>query len=207
MKIKVILFDLGNVVIPVAVDNTIQYWSRISGIPRETIHEKMNFDKDHEASFFSFERGEISPRKFRKIVSSILGYRFSKKDFDHGWNLMIENVRPGTEDLLEALSGKYRLAALSNTNIIHERHFIKRFPRVFSRFDRLFLSHRIGGRKPDEAVFRKVLGFFNVLPGETVFLDDREDFIEAAKKMGIRAIHVSSGTDIADSLKKAGVEL
>lgn len=203
MNIKVILFDLGNVVIPVTVDKTFQYWSGVSGIPAGVIREKMDFDK---GPYLAFEKGKISPGKFRRIVCGVLGYSFSRKDFDKGWNLMLEDTRPETVPLLRGLSGKYRLAALSNTNIIHERFFLKKYPLVFSRFERIFLSHRIGGRKPDEAVFRKALRYFRVDPGEMVFLDDRAEFIEAARKIGINGIHVEKPSDIGEGLKKIGVE-
>jgi putative hydrolase of the HAD superfamily len=203
MKHKVILFDLGDVILPISVEETFSYWSRVSGIPVETVRDKMLFDKE---TYLAFERGEVPPGRFRREVSELLGYHFPKKEFDEGWNRMIGDALPETQALLEALSKKYRLAALSNTNLIHERYFLKKYPRVFSKFEKLFLSHRIGGRKPEETVFRQVLGHFKVLPEEMVFLDDREEHIGAARRIGICCVRVNGVSDLSLKLRQAGVE-
>jgi glucose-1-phosphatase len=201
MSIQTILFDLGNVIIPVSTDRTGETWSLLTGIPAGEILEKM--DLDHPV-FHAFEKGLVSPSTFRKTVLKMTGLKLSRKEFDRGWNAMVIGVYPGTEEILRDLGSRYRLGVLSNTNLIHERYCRKQFPGVFACFDKVFLSHRIGRRKPEEAAFRKVLETFRVRPEETLFLDDRPEMTDAAAKLGIHTVTVRAREDLADGLRKFG---
>ena len=58
-------------------------------------------------------------------------------------------------DLMPApVKRRYRLLLLSNTNELHSRQFRGQFAEVLDRFDRLFLSHEMGLRKPDPRIYR-----------------------------------------------------
>lgn len=202
MDIRTVLFDLGNVIIPIYAAKTAAFWSGITGIPAETLSAKLDFEKD---IFHRFEKGAVTPGRFRKEVMELAGMKLTRKDFDHGWNLMIDGVYPGITELLKKLSVKYRLGLLSNTNRIHEKFYRKKYPAVFRNFDRILLSHHVGARKPEETFYLTALKKLGALPGETVFLDDRPEFTDAAGKLGIRTVTVRKPGDITEGLKKFGV--
>ncbi|NCO11045.1 hypothetical protein CO038_02830 [Candidatus Pacearchaeota archaeon CG_4_9_14_0_2_um_filter_39_13] len=89
--------------------------------------------------------------------------------------------------LLKKLKNKgYKMYALSNTNEIHKR--INEEKGIFSLFEKSYLSFEIGAKKPDEAAYKKFLEDTSLTAGETIYLDDNEKNIEAAKKLGFEAI-------------------
>jgi putative hydrolase of the HAD superfamily len=60
-------------------------------------------------------------------------------------------------------------------------------------FDRIYLSHRVGLRKPDPKIFELVLRENKLNPSETLFIDDSPQHIESANLLGIQTIHVTDG--------------
>ena len=109
-------------------------------------------------------------------------------------------------DLIPRLAGHYKLALLSNTNELHYRQFRGQFADVLDRFDRLFVSHEIGLRKPDPAIYRHVSDWANVRPAECVFIDDLPENVEAARACGWQGIIYRVEDDLAAELRALGVE-
>ena len=56
-------------------------------------------------------------------------------------------------------------------------------------FDDMVISAEIGFAKPDPRIYQAALQNLNVDPGESVFLDDLLRNVEAARKVGMYAIH------------------
>lgn len=67
-------------------------------------------------------------------------------------------------------------------------------------FDGLFLSCKMGKRKPDENFFEHILDDIGSDPGECLFLDDTLANIETARSLGIVAVHISSQEDVIDAI-------
>ncbi|MGA2143108.1 MAG: HAD family phosphatase [Brevinematales bacterium] len=200
---KVVLFDLGNVVINYSLQKTVENWSKSSGIPAEVILSKFDFNDD---TFHRFERGEITPSRFKKYISGRIGYEFSDAEFEQGFDAMFTGLMPEIENVMTSLrNGSYRVAALSNTNEIHERFVLKKYNRALSCFDKLFLSHRIRSRKPERAAFDTVIDYFKVSPSDILFFDDNPENVGMASSFGIKSTLVNSITDIKNGLENAGI--
>ena len=100
------------------------------------------------------------------------------------------------------LRGKYMVYLLSNTNSIHwdyvcNNAFNYRGFRVNDYFEETFLSFEMHLAKPDKAIFEKVLHEANLLPEETLFIDDSEANCKAAEELGIHAHHYHIGEDLS----------
>ena len=63
--------------------------------------------------------------------------------------------------------------------------------------DGAFISGFIGKEKPDEVLFRQVAQ----VVGQAVFLDDREENVEAAKRVGWKAHMVKNKDEVMGKLK------
>ena len=61
--------------------------------------------------------------------------------------------------------------------------------------------------KPEPEIYQLLLNRYNLNPEETVFTDDLEANIEAAKKEGIHGIVFKSPDQLTDDLIALGVEL
>ncbi len=72
-------------------------------------------------------------------------------------------------------------------------------------FDVLVWSFQLRMAKPDPEIYRHTLKELGTSPGETLFLDDRMVNIEAARDLGIRAIHFSTVEQLRADLIVAGL--
>jgi putative hydrolase of the HAD superfamily len=89
--------------------------------------------------------------------------------------------------MLLKLRKKYKIYLLSNTNAIHfeyaKKHdFEKNGHLLLDYFDDCFLSYKIGLTKPDDELFEYVINEAQIFARETLFIDDSEINVEAARR-------------------------
>lgn len=187
-KPKAIIFDLGKVIFDLSFDRTFEYWASASGKSVNEIKSKFIFDE----LFNKFERNDISPKEFRETISKRLGIMLSEQEFDNGWCSLYMDKYPGIDNLLLKLKSSYRIVALTNTNIIHDVIWRKKYAEVLFHFEKIFSSPELGTRKPEARIYEIVLNYLKLKPKETVFLDDNIDNVNGAMNVGIPSILVSS---------------
>jgi len=201
--IKAAIFDLGGVVLDVSHGNAADYWTQAVGVEPGKIQVQLK----EGTCYASFERGEISPETFHQRVSADLGRPISYDDLLEGWNSVIRGVVPGVGELLAELSRTIRLAVLSNTNLLHAGFFMKRYAEIFDYFEKVFLSHEIGTRKPEPQSFQLVLDRLGLRAGETVFIDDKPGNVTVARQLGMKGIVAGSTEQIRRDLRSLGIDL
>ena len=64
-----------------------------------------------------------------------------------------------------------------------------------------FVSGKEKVIKPDDAIYQGILKRFDLTPSECVFLDDRIENVEGAKRNGINAIHFTSFEEASSELE------
>ncbi len=108
-------------------------------------------------------------------------------------------VAPETSGIVSRIARHgVRLALLSNAP--HDIAGVLRRSPLLAPFDALFFSCDLGACKPDPAVYTHVLTTLGTAPEETVFVDDREENVVAAKRLGIDAHHFSDADDLESFL-------
>jgi putative hydrolase of the HAD superfamily len=187
-----VIFDLGEVLLDLAIPKTIARFSEISG---QTPEQVKNIYTASEV-FLSYEKGLIDDAAFRSGANELFGTSISDVEFDSIWNGMLHNLSAERLSLLNSITGQYRLFLLSNTNEIHIRKFTEMAHAIVEKplesyFEKTYYSNRIKMRKPDHEIFHHVLKENNLLPEETLFLDDNFDNISAAQQLGIQTIQVT----------------
>jgi len=97
---------------------------------------------------------------------------------------------PCVEEVLEELSGRYKLALLSNTMSDTPRIILQQTG-LIGHFEVVVCSRDLGMRKPNPRIFSYVLEKLGVEPGEAVHVGDSvEADMEGASRAGIRAIWI-----------------
>jgi putative hydrolase of the HAD superfamily len=76
---------------------------------------------------------------------------------------------------------------------------------VLRHFREIFLSSRIGLRKPDAAAYDHVVKAIGAPAGRIVFFDDLAENIEGARARGLTAVHVTSTDDVSEALAALGI--
>jgi putative hydrolase of the HAD superfamily len=200
-SVKTLIFDLGGVILDLSVPNTLDLFANLSGMPREKVHE-LYFSTP---GFLDYEKGLIDDRAFRDFVRQTYSITASDDEIDRAWNAMLLGIPALKLDLLTRLQNEFQVFLLSNTNSIHIHHINEAMmPKsgekrtLDSYFHKAYYSHRMGKRKPDADIFEQVLEENQLVPEQTLFLDDYAVNIEGAKAVGIKTIHVTSPNLILD---------
>ncbi len=148
-----LIFDLGKVVFDVSFDRTFQFWASASGQRFADIKSKFLFDEVSD----NFERGDISAEEFRTVVSKRLDIALPDEDFDKGWCDIYLDTYNGIEILLADLKRHYKLVALTNTNIIHDKVWRVKYADTLEYFEKIFSSPELKTRKPEKKAYQIVL--------------------------------------------------
>ncbi len=201
-NIQNIIFDLGGVLLNINYQNTIQAFHRL-GIPNfENIFSQYLQNTISQ----QFEKGLITDVEFRNALRSLSRVQLSDTDIDQAWNALLLDFPVQRFYMLQSLRKRYRLYLLSNTNIIHYRVYQQLISNTFSvesldaLFSRAYYSHEIQMRKPDAAIFQFVLQENNLIPAQTLFIDDSIQHIEAANKLSIITHHLKQTEEISTRL-------
>ena len=198
-KIRNIVFDLGGVLVD------LDFKAAINGLQKAgfaNVKEQLQaFDR--EGIFQKFELGEMTAEEFRTAIRENSTVSLTDEEVDGLWNAMLLEVPREKLELILHLRGKYMVYLLSNTNSIHWDYVCKnafnyRGFRVNDYFEETFLSYEMHLAKPDKAIFEKVLEEANLLPEETLFIDDSEANCKAASELGIHTHHYHIGEDLKE---------
>jgi putative hydrolase of the HAD superfamily len=201
--IKVVVFDVGNVVwrhgeMFYEFQNE---WSKILGITYD------EFRNSYEKVYVGFEYGrsvvwdwfksikpEVESRVFENVFKNIMS---NKIKFESYYNDEVVA-------LIKELKGRYKIGLLSNAE-----NYV--YPYVHKRmegwFDFSIISWQAGYRKPEEEIYKLIFKQGDFRPEEIVFIDDREENVGAAKKLGINGIIFENYDKLVCELNKLGVRV
>ena len=195
--IKSVIFDLGGVIYGVDYHKTINAFKAL-GIDRfEEVYAKAG----QSDLFNDLEEGKISRAVFVERIKTLSGQDMISSQIFIAWNSMLLGFMPDALTCLKRLSGSYRLFLLSNTNEIHIQEIESRVgAEVFSDFcalfEKVYLSHELGLRKPHPEVFTHIIEEQGLAASETLFIDDSIQHVEGAIKAGLRAYHLTDDQTI-----------
>ncbi len=195
--IKAIVFDLGGVLVDIDFEKTITEYGKQTGLSVEEIKKSTFLTSVYQ----DYEAGYLNECQFRAEVCSRFGISLKPELFDYAWNALLLDFNPTAIELIKHLRQNFPVYLLSNTNKIHfeecNRRLHQEFNETFeSLFTGLFLSYRIGYRKPSERIFQHVVSQTRCKPHEILFIDDLEENIQAANQMGFKTIHLTDNRQI-----------
>jgi putative hydrolase of the HAD superfamily len=105
-----------------------------------------------------------------------------------------------TVDVIMELSEKgYSLYVLSNMHKYSFEYLSVTYD-IWRYFSGIVISSHIKSIKPEPEIFEYLVGTYNLIPRNTVFLDDLKCNIEAAKKIGLNTIHVKNASQSKEEL-------
>ena len=196
-KCKAIIFDLGAVILNINYQNTIDEFTKLGVNNAATFYSK----KVQTNLFNQIETGMISSNKFLKALQKETK-NANINQVEKAWNAMLLDLPEERIQLIEKLKkNNYSIYLLSNTNAIHidaiKKQLGKRKWLAFCKlFDKMYLSHELGLRKPDVKIFEYILNEQKLKAEEVFFIDDSPQHIASAKKIGIHCHHLLDDENI-----------
>ncbi len=177
------LFDLGNTLIKLGYERVLENVCKSATVSRDELVEVL----EEPGGYRDMERGAVTFREFYDFIVDKTGYRGSLVDFREIWSDFFDGPIAGSEELLERIRRKYRVAFLSNSNEVHAEVIPRRFSALFKKDDRFVFSHRFRVAKPDPEIFRRALEVIGASAQNVVFVDDLLENVLAARGEGIRS--------------------
>ncbi|EXJ95147.1 microsomal epoxide hydrolase [Capronia coronata CBS 617.96] len=240
---KVLMFDIGGVCVVSPFQAILDYETK-NGIPKGYINYAIRALTPHGV-WHRLERGEIPndaafmrafkadlerPDIWAKFHRERLQIKDASKippmpsiDAETLYWTMMSTARQPDPYMYPALkrlkaSGRYKLAALSNTTIFPEGHEYNVIgpDDVRHLFEVFVSSAHVGMRKPNRDIYEYALKLIrerwgrDIAPQEIVFLDDIGENLKTARSLGMRTIRVVLGrTDeaVRELERVTGLEL
>jgi putative hydrolase of the HAD superfamily len=194
-----IVFDLGNTLIRFDHNISAKKFANLFRLDSKKIYD-LFFDSPITRDF---EKGAISPREFYKRATALLRVKIPYRDFVGIWNdIFWEDARMC--ELARELKKSYKLFLLSNINRLHFEHIRRKFA-IIGIFDELILSFAVGAIKPDRIIYDDVIRRSGGRKDRLLYIDDREDLVTEAIRMGIDSIRFDGVDKLIETMKQKGV--
>ncbi|MEZ4918854.1 MAG: HAD family phosphatase [Saprospiraceae bacterium] len=200
--IRNVVFDFGNVLFDLDIPRVYRRFQEALGEEEaerafETLNKKQVFQL--------YETGGMSSEEFLDTIRLACTPELSRESVLEIWNSIFLSMPRARFDFLLNLRKKYQVFLLSNINAIHEQYVADYMEREHGildfenrYFDGYYYSHLIRMRKPNPEIYEYLLADADLKPAETIFFDDLEENIEAAKKLGIIGVHKPVKTEVME---------
>lgn len=186
-----IIFDLGGVLWNISYQATADAFIKLGFTDFGNWYSQAN-QKD---LFNKLETGKISENDFYSEVRKVSGLNLSNSEIENAWNAMLLDLPTERIALISEIAKTKPIYLLSNTNEIHLKkieQLLKDKPTSWENFcaifTKVYLSCRVGMRKPNEDIFLKVINDNNLIASKTLFIEDSIQHIETANKIGIQTL-------------------
>lgn len=193
---QALLFDLGGVLFEIDFGRALEAWSSHSALSLSQLRRTFTFDTEYERH----ERGEITAGEYFAHLASVLRLSGTPEQIESGWNAIFIREIEETRRLVQAVRRKLPCYAFSNTNASHMSAWAAQFPAVVSSFDRIFVSHEMGMRKPERPAFDHICRTLDLPPQSILFFDDLPANVQGAQDAGLRGVCVRGPADVARAL-------
>lgn len=199
-KVKNIIFDLGGVLLNIDFKLTSNAFKALG-----VSHFDEMFTQHFSNPLFELlETGKIDEAAFYDEFRKEAGLPLTNNQIQDAWNALLLDFPAERINWLEKVAQQYRIFLFSNTNQIHYDCFIQTFSNAFDGkhfndfFEKAYYSQFLGLRKPYPVSFQAIVDEQQILPTETLFIDDTLKNIEAASQLGFQTIHLQSPTTVLD---------
>ena len=206
--IKNIVFDIGNVIAYFDMNDA------IANFTDDKEKQKFLYDNVYMSPEWKYygliDSGFLSYEDIAKIICDRTNFENAELVTDFCINHDIDNFKINYEviELIKKLkSNGYHVYVLSNTNkeaidYINKDNFL-------SVLDGYVLSFEVHMLKPHEGIYKELLNKYNLVPEETLFIDDLEENINTANKLNIngKAVNQNDYNSVIQTLKLYNVNV
>ena len=154
----------------------------------------------------AYERGKMTDYDWYMSCKTALpkNNSLSEDQFWESWSLLLGD-ETDVVDILIKLKKNYKIWLLSNTNPMHIKNEIES-KYVFQKLvDGGIYSYDVGYRKPEKEIYHIACDSAEVNPENSIFIDDLEENIIGANKVGIKGIRYKNTIELLKELKRLNI--
>lgn len=197
--IRVVLFDVGGVLVQLSGVATVMSWVADRWSPADVWHRWLR-----SPAVRAFETGRTDADTFAADLVAELELGVEPALFLESFAGWPTGLYPGTHELIARIPPHFTRALLSNSNSLHWPRVLDEFG-LGALFEHQFVSHLTGRIKPDRDAFEHVVSSLGCDAASVFFLDDNLVNVEAARDVGMQAALVSGIEGAEHALRHAGI--
>jgi putative hydrolase of the HAD superfamily len=197
----VVIFDLGNVILPFDFLTCCKRLASRSPYSPQYIYRHV-FESP---LMCAYEAGRLTSEEFFAQLQTELQLNLDFASFRRMWEDIFTEDQ-AVSRIIQGLRAGYRLFLLSNTNELHFEYVCQQFD-ILGVFEEYILSYQVGCMKPDAGIYEQALKRANIPAEEIVYIDDRLEYAQAAIQQGIRGIHFTGASRLEQELIRYGVRV
>jgi putative hydrolase of the HAD superfamily len=202
---KAVIFDIGRVIVRLNLNRA---FAPIAAGIRDNDGFAQRFSPEEvwkiiceDERWPDWQEGRLSPQEWHEHLMRRLKLSLTYAQFREAWNLVLDPQTILSDELFAKLRGRCRLALLSNTDPLHVEALEERF--TFGRhFPVRIYSCSVGASKPSAAIYRAALERLGISASEALYVDDIQEFVDAARRLGLDAIRFESRGALEDQLRR-----
>lgn len=180
---KLVVFDLGNVLIDNHFDHFYGMMSESCGCSVKQLRDELDGE-----IMIRLETGKISMDDYLAHCRQKFKLDWEKNSWTERYRSTYSVNLEGNKIRNHLLSQKVPVAILSNLAEYHMYAVQKGCPEVLRGNIRNFYSYEIGLHKPDIRIYEFVCSELKMKPSDLLFLDDRIENVQGAQQVGMKAI-------------------
>jgi epoxide hydrolase-like predicted phosphatase len=193
VTIEAVVFDFGGV-FTTSPFSGLHAWHVERGLdPEQGLRLVFGpYDQDTDHPWHRLERGEVALMAAAEQIKAVAAEEGLELELSEMFGAMggSDGVRTDMVDLVLDLRARgYRTALITN-NIKEFADGWRAMIPVDDMFEHVVDSSAVGMRKPDPRIYRLALDALGVEPAASVFLDDAEGNLVAARALGMRTVLV-----------------
>jgi putative hydrolase of the HAD superfamily len=201
--IRTIFFDVGGVLLT-------NGWDRLE---RKSVFDHFGIEcasveERHAASNDAWERGDISVWEYLDHTVFFQPRDFTPQQFFEAMQQQSAVLTNSALEVLETLAARkiHKRVMLNNESAELNDYRIQQF-NLAPLFDSFLCSAYVAMRKPDVRMFQMALQVTQTAPESAVFIDDRKENCDGARKAGMHAIQYDSPEQLTSELRDLSVDL
>lgn len=178
-----IIFDLSGIIFNNGLEDSIKKIRTQFNIKEETAKFVLNGTFAEK-----YRKGLIKNEEFWRSAKEYLN--LDEKQINQIKKIFFESYRvqkQALELIKEIKKHNIKIAFLSNSPEDRTQYLEKKF-NFKSIFDFGLFSYQVQCLKPDEKIYRKLIEKFNLIPENTIFIDDNTQNLDTAKNLGMKTI-------------------
>jgi len=202
MKVpSLVLFDMDDVLCRYDRPARIAYLARLAGSTPEAIYAAIWGSGFEDRA----DDGTLDTDAYLRGYGERIGYRLTLDDWVEARRVATIPC-PEILELVRQVRKRARIAVLTNNPILIADQIGRIFPELPPLFaDAVFASAQFRVAKPDPECFRRCVAVLGEAPGDTLFIDDRAEHVEGARRAGLLGYHHTSTPALAEALREFGL--
>jgi putative hydrolase of the HAD superfamily len=207
LSVRAVVSDFGGVLTTPLIQSFVAFQDE-TGIAMETLGVAMQriADRDGSHPLFELERGQLSEADFLlRIAEELepeLGHRPEMHRFSEIYFDALEPNPPMIE-LMRELKGRGLRMALLTNNVREWEPLWRSMVPIDELFEVVVDSAFVGCRKPDREIYDILLERLGVPTDGCLFVDDVEVNCEAARELGMTAVHFRDNEQATAEIRAA----